>query len=70
MGTVRRAYEHFGLELSDSAAAAMQAFLDENPADKHGRHLYSFEDIGMDLGEVRQRFLNYQEHFGIPSEPV
>ncbi|MGI9590758.1 MAG: sulfotransferase family protein [Myxococcota bacterium] len=70
VGTVQRAYEHFGLELSDRAAAAMQAFLDQNPADKHGRHLYSFEDIGMDLGEVRQLFQNYQEHFGIPSEPV
>jgi hypothetical protein len=70
VGTVRRAYEHFGLELSETAAAAMQAFLDENPADKHGRHLYSFADIGMDLAEARKLFQGYQDHFGIPSEPV
>jgi hypothetical protein len=70
VGTVRRAYEHFGLTLPDDAASAMQAFLDENPADKHGKHLYSFADVGMDLGEVRELFRNYQDHFGIPSEPV
>ncbi|MGH0035400.1 MAG: sulfotransferase family protein [Myxococcota bacterium] len=70
VGTVRRAYEHFGLELSDSAAAAMRSFLDDNPADKHGRHLYRFQDIGLDEGEVRSMFQGYQGYFEIPSEPV
>jgi hypothetical protein len=70
VGTVRRAYEHFGLDLTDEAAAAMQSFLDENPADKHGRHLYQFESIGMDEQEVRAMFENYQSYFEIPSEPV
>ena len=70
VGTLRRAYEHFGLELSDAAATAMQSFLDHNPADKHGRHLYSFADIGMDEERVRARFAGYQRHFDIPSEPV
>ncbi len=70
VGTVRRAYEHFGLALSDGAAAAMQAFLDENPADKHGAHLYSFNDIGMDLAKAREMFRGYQDYFEIPSEAV
>jgi hypothetical protein len=70
VGTVRRAYEHFGLELSDAAAGAMQAFLDDNPADKHGTHQYSFADIGMDLSEVRKMFHGYQSYFDIPCEPV
>jgi len=70
VGTVRRAYQHFGLELSDSAASAMQGFLDENPADKHGRHLYRFEDTGMDLEEARAMFKGYQDYFRIPSETV
>lgn len=70
VGTVSRAYTHFGLELSDAAGSAMQRFLDENPADKHGRHLYQFEDIGMDEGKVREMFRNYQTYFDIPSEPV
>jgi hypothetical protein len=70
VGTVRRAYEHFGLELSDEAANAMQSFLDENPADKHGRHLYSFADTGMDERELRKLFHDYQSYFDVPSEAV
>jgi hypothetical protein len=70
IATVRRAYAHFGLELSDAAARAMQGFLDDNPADKHGRHFYRFEDIGMDEDEVRARFESYRAYFDIPSESV
>ncbi len=70
VGTVRRAYQHFGLDLSDGAANAMQSFLDDNPADKHGRHLYSFADTGMDERDLRKRFHDYQTHFKIPSEAV
>ena len=70
VGTVRRAYEHFGLELSAEAAAAMQTFLDENPADKHGRHLYTLADTGMVEPEVRAMFRRYEEYFDVPPEPV
>ncbi|MBW2421531.1 MAG: sulfotransferase, partial [Deltaproteobacteria bacterium] len=70
VGTVRRAYEHFGLDLSDAAAKAMQSFLDDNPADKHGRHFYSFADTGMDEQEMRKLFHDYQTYFDIPSETV
>jgi hypothetical protein len=51
-------------------AAAMQAFLDANPADKHGRHLYSFADTAMDELELRELFQRCQRYFDIPSEPV
>lgn len=70
VGTVRRAYEHFGLELSEPAAHAMQVFLEENPADKHGRHFYRFADTEMDEDRVRALFENYQTYFEIPSESV
>ncbi len=70
VGCVRRAYEHFGLTLSDAAAQNMQRFLDDNPADKHGKHLYSFSDIGMDLDEVRLLFAPYQDYFNIKTELV
>jgi hypothetical protein len=70
IGTLRRAYQHFGLDLSDAAARAMQAFLDANPADKFGRHLYSFADIGMDERRARGMFDRYQTYFEIPSEAV
>jgi hypothetical protein len=70
VGTVRRAYQHFGLELPDTAAQAMQLFLDENPADKHGKHQYSFADTGLDEGKVREMFSEYQAYFDVPHEAV
>ena len=70
VGTVRRAYQHFGFDLSDQAANAMQSFLDANPPDKHGKHSYSLADTGMDEQEVRELFHDYQSYFDIPSEAV
>ncbi len=70
VGTVRRAYQHFGLDLSDQTARAMQSFLDDNPADKHGQHFYNFADTGMDERKLRERFHDYQTYFDIPSESV
>ena len=70
VGTMRRAYEHFGRELPAGTASGIQAFLEENPADKHGRHLYRFDDIGMTEREVRELFSEYSEYFEVPPEPV
>lgn len=70
VGTVRRAYQHFGWSLPDSAADAMQAFLDDNPADKHGKHLYQLADTGMDIEELRRLFANYENYFDIPQEQM
>jgi len=70
IGTVRSAYAHFGLDLSDAAATSMQSFLDDNPADKHGKHFYSFADTGMDEGQVRAMFHGYQSYFDISNEAV
>ncbi|NQX89234.1 MAG: sulfotransferase [Halioglobus sp.] len=70
VGTVRRAYNHFGFELSDTAATAMQRFLDENPADKHGKHLYTFEDTGLNESTLRGRFKKYESYFDVPREPL
>ena len=70
IGTVRRAYQHFDLELSDNAVKGMQSFLDDNPKDKHGKHVYSFADTGMDEGSLRELFHEYQSYFDIPQESV
>ena len=70
IGTVRRAYDHFGLDLSDQAANAMQTFLDGNAADKHGQHFYSFADTQMDEEKVRDMFHDYETYFDIPREAV
>ncbi|MFK7732978.1 MAG: sulfotransferase [Pseudomonadales bacterium] len=68
VGCVQRAYQHFGLDLKPEIAASMQSFIDDNPADKHGKHLYQFSDTGLDLDEVRQGFQAYEDYFSIKRE--
>ena len=46
----------------------MQAFLDDNPADKFGRHLYKLEDTGLEMEWLRGLFTNYESYFDIPRE--
>jgi hypothetical protein len=68
VGTVRTAYQHFGMALPDTAAAAMQTFLEENPADKFGKHLYQLTDTGLDEHYLRGLFKEYQSYFDIADE--
>ncbi len=70
VGCVQRAYDHFGLPLSAKTISDMQAFIDSNPADKHGKHQYQFSDTGLNLDEVRQRFKTYEDYFSIQREIV
>ena len=70
VGTVRRAYQHFGMDLPGDAATAMQAFLDDNPADKFGKHLYQLSDTGMNEHRLRELFSNYESYFDIPRESI
>ena len=70
VGTIQRAYQHFGRTLPHSCARAMQSFLEENPADKHGKHLYNLSDTGKNEAELRDLFREYQSYFDIPSETV
>ena len=71
LGTVRSIYDRLGLELSDDAAARMQAHLDAHPGDAaNSLKRYSFDQTGLDEGEFRERAHDYQERFGIESEPL
>jgi hypothetical protein len=48
----------------------MQAFLDANPADKHGKHLYSLANTGMKEAELRALFTDYEAYFHVPRETL
>ena len=67
---VARVYDHFGLELTDEARAAMKAHTAANPKGKHGSHSYSLEEWGLDPVAVRERFEPYIERFGIKTMAV
>ena len=66
--TLAQVYARFGLELSDGTREAMLAYLRDKPRGKHGRHLYSFADTGLDAATERQRFAAHVARFGIPEE--
>jgi len=66
--TVQALYARFGKSLSEDAVRAMRDALGENPADRHGTHRYSSEDLGEDERALRARFARYQAKFGVPSD--
>jgi Sulfotransferase family len=66
--TIRSIYDHLDTELTPDTEARMRAFLDENRADAHGTHRYSFADTGLDEGEIREKARRYTEYFDVRPE--
>ena len=46
----------------------MRARFAKKEQNRHGAHIYSFEDLGLDLTTERARFAAYQERFNVLSE--
>jgi hypothetical protein len=61
-------YDAFGLPMTDEGAARMQAFIADNPKGKHGLHLYTPEEYGIDPDVVRRDFRFYIEEFDLRPE--
>lgn len=59
LGTVRRIYAHYGLQMSEETSEAMRAWLAANPQGKHGKHSYSSEEFGISDNDVRNAFSSY-----------
>ena len=69
--TIASLYDRIGLTLTAEAEARMRAFLAGNPGDGGGGgSRYRWADTGLDADTLRERARDYQEHFGVPSEPV
>lgn len=65
VGTTRRIYEHFDLELTPAVEQGVRDYLAANPRDKHGSHRYTLEEFGLDRDEVDATFAAYRERFGV-----
>ncbi|MCB0994948.1 MAG: sulfotransferase [Acidimicrobiales bacterium] len=65
IAAARSVYAQLGLELDVRAEAAMSAFLRDTPPGKHGEHRYSFDDLGLDADDVRNRFARYIDRFDV-----
>jgi Sulfotransferase family len=65
---VRRVHAHFQEPLAPVAVERIEAHLAAKPRGRLGGHEHSFDDLGLDAGMQRERFGEYQRHFGITSE--
>jgi len=61
-------YDFLGMEFTEQARSAMQAWMDSNKQHKHGVHSYSLADFGLTEETVDQRLMFYREQFAIPYE--
>lgn len=61
MGVVKRIYDRFGWRLDEASATHMQAFLESERKDKHGRHEYSLDMFGLESAEIENHFSGYLE---------
>ncbi|MFQ5666404.1 MAG: sulfotransferase [Candidatus Binatia bacterium] len=68
VGTVKRIYDHFGIEMTHAATARFQAWVGENPRGKYGAHRYRAEDFGLAEDMIADRFGTYMKHFQIERE--
>ncbi|HEY5624799.1 MAG TPA: sulfotransferase, partial [Gammaproteobacteria bacterium] len=68
IATVAGLYRHFGFELTPIARDAMIAYMAAKPKDKHGTHLYGFDETGCDRATERLRFAPYMKRYAVPEE--
>jgi hypothetical protein len=61
-------YAALGLPMTDEAATRMKAFIDDNPKGKHGLHLYTPEEYGIDPAAVRRDFSAYIDRYDLAPE--
>ena len=64
IGTVRGLYDHFGLTWPNRHEEELEAYVRENPQNKHGVHRYSPEDFGLTNDAIVGRFTEYRRRFG------
>jgi len=63
IGTVRSAYAHFDIPFTTIAETRMRRYLADSPKDKHGAHVYSLAQFGLDADEEHVRYRDYRERF-------
>ena len=57
LGTVEDIYRHFGIELTDEAAPAMEeSHAESQKGPRAPKHTYSLDDYGLTAEAVKERF--------------
>lgn len=62
---VRQIYSHFQMELTPDAEQRMHLFLADNDKEKHGKHVYSAEQFGLEDETIAAQFAEYIDAFDL-----
>jgi hypothetical protein len=68
LGTARTIYEGVGRTLEPETASAMTDYVSGHPQGEFGRHRYQFDELGLDAGELADRFAGYVSKYGVARE--
>lgn len=68
IATLRELYRALGDDFTDAARAGMQAWLDDNPQNKFGRHEYQLAQFGFSPDTVKPLFERYLSRYSVESE--
>jgi Sulfotransferase family len=63
MGTASKIFDFFDIPLTEKAERAMQQWEKDNARDKHGKHSYTAEQMGVTEQEIRAVFTDYLKRF-------
>ncbi len=62
---VKKIYHTFDLELTKDIEQEFQNFLQNNPKSKHGKHVYTPEQFGLNPQAIREKFDSYSNAYGL-----
>ena len=65
---MHRLYRQLGDAFTAEAEAGMQAWLDDNPQDKFGKHEYQLAQFGLTPDKVRGMFERYLSQYEVERE--
>ena len=68
IATMRKVYRALGDDFTPAAKAGMQAWIDDNPQDKFGRHEYKLAQFGLSPEKVLPLFERYLSHYDVERE--
>ncbi|MBL4826334.1 MAG: sulfotransferase [Spongiibacteraceae bacterium] len=70
VATMRQLYSDSGDDFADSAQQGMQAWLDDNPQNKFGKHEYKLDQFSLSVSDVKSAFESYQSRYDVEIEGV
>jgi Sulfotransferase family len=68
IGTLKKLYKQLGDELTPAAEAEIQAWINDNPQGKFGRHEYKLEQYGLSLAKLEPLFERYLARYDVARE--